>query len=92
MFSGYENTIRLADENLKIREFSFIYRNCKLIYMIEKSRFLKVYSNLPIDIRKEIIAIVDEKPITWDVAYLEIEKETPLGKKILSKLIKLEMI
>lgn len=60
--------------------------------MLEKSRFLKVYANLPIDIRKEIILVVDDKPITWDVAYLEIEKETAFGRKILEKLIKLELI
>ena len=57
-----------------------------------KERFLKVYSNLPIDIRKEIILLIDNKPITWDVAYQEIDKETILGKKILKKLIGLEFI
>lgn len=57
-----------------------------------KDRFLNVYSNLSIDIRKEIIVIVDDKPITWNVAYEEIEKETELGKKILNKIIELELI
>lgn len=57
-----------------------------------KDRFLNVYSNLPIDIRKEIILLIDEKPITWNVAYEEIQKETELGKRILEKLIKMEMV
>lgn len=57
-----------------------------------KDRFLKVYANLPIDVRKEIVAVIDEKPVSWDVAFFEIEKETELGKKILEKLRKLELI
>ncbi len=57
-----------------------------------KDRFLKVYSNLPIDVRNEIILVVSDHPITWNVAYGEIEKETPFGKKILEKLIELELI
>ncbi|MBS3155102.1 hypothetical protein J4404_01240 [Candidatus Woesearchaeota archaeon] len=57
-----------------------------------KDRFLKVYSNLPIDVRKEIIVLMDNKPISWDVADEEIEKETPIGKKILKKLVQLNFI
>lgn len=60
--------------------------------MEAKDRFLKVFSNLSMDLRKEIIAVVDEQPITWNVAYQEINKETDLGKKILQKLIELELI
>ena len=57
-----------------------------------KDKFIKVYSNLPIDIRKEIILLIEEKPISWDVAYIEIEKETALGKEILRKLLELGFI
>ncbi|MBI2107265.1 hypothetical protein HYT57_04750 [Candidatus Woesearchaeota archaeon] len=57
-----------------------------------KDRFLKVYSNLSMDIRREIIILVDNKPISWNVAFEEIEKETNLGKKILKNLIELEFI
>ena len=57
-----------------------------------KDRFLKVYSNLPMDIRKEVVVLMDNKPISWDIAYEEIEKETDLGKKILKKLIQLNFI
>ena len=60
--------------------------------MKEKHRFLKVFSNLPIDIRKEIILVIDDQPITWNVAYGEIEAETELGERILNKLIELELI
>ena len=60
--------------------------------MKEKDKFLKVFSNLSIDLRKEIILVIDDQPITWNVAYQEIMNETKLGEKILKKLIELELI
>jgi len=60
--------------------------------MKEKDKFLKVFSNLSIDLRKEIILVIDDQPITWNVAYQEIINETKLGEKILKKLIELELI
>ena len=59
---------------------------------MSKDRFFKVFSNLPEDIRKEIIVVIDDKPYSWNVAYMEIEKDTELGQKILKKLIELELI
>jgi len=55
-------------------------------------RFMKVYSNLPINLRKEVIIVIDKEPISWDVARNEIEHNTKLGKKILKKLIELKII
>jgi len=60
--------------------------------MKEKDRFLRVFSNLPIDMRKEIILVIDEQPITWNVAFQEIGNETALGKRIIEKLLELELI
>jgi len=58
-----------------------------------RDRFLKVYSNLPLSVREEIIYVVEEKgPINWNVAYLEIQSNTPLAKKILNRLAELEVI
>lgn len=57
-----------------------------------KDRFLKVFSNLSIDMRKEIIIVLDDQPISWNVAYEEIMKETKLGEKILKKLLEGEFI
>lgn len=54
-------------------------------------RSMKVYSNLPINLRKDIILVIDEQPITWNVAYTEIKNNTPLGKRILEKLAELDM-
>jgi len=56
------------------------------------SRFLKVYANIPINLRKEIILVIDDEPITWNAAYVEIKNKTELGKKILLKLIELNFI
>ena len=59
-------------------------------------RFVQVYSNLPINVRKEIVVVVDvdgkPKPISWDVAYIEIKNKTALGDVILKKLIELQII
>jgi len=60
--------------------------------MENKDRFLKVFSNLQIDVRKEIVVVIDNQPISWDVAFAEINKETNLGKNILEKLVKMEVV
>lgn len=61
--------------------------------MSYKERFLKIYANLPVNLRSEIIAVVpDVGPLTWNVAYLEIESGTGLGKTILEKLSILKII
>lgn len=59
---------------------------------ITKEKFLQVYSNLPLGVRKEIILVIDNQPITWNVANLEISENTKLGKEILKKLEKLGII
>jgi hypothetical protein len=56
------------------------------------SRFMRVYSNLPLKLRGEIIAVIDDEPITWNVAHQEIAHDTEKGKKILDILIKLKII
>ena len=55
-------------------------------------RFMVVYSNLPLKVRDEIIAVIDDKPISWNVAYNEIKHNTEKGKKILNKLVKMGVI
>jgi hypothetical protein len=57
-----------------------------------KDKFIKVFSNLPIDVRKEIILVIDDQPITWNVAYNEIINETSLGERIIQKLEEMELI
>lgn len=57
-----------------------------------KESFLKIYANLPLGVRKEIILTLDDKPITWDVAFIEVNGNTEISKIILEKLGKLGII
>ena len=55
-------------------------------------RFMKVYSNLPLNLRRDILLVIDKEPITWNVAYLEIKGKTKKGNEILKKLMELKII
>ena len=58
-----------------------------------RENFFKVYANLPINLREEIVLVLPERgPITWNVAYLEINSDTKLGEEILKKLSELKII
>jgi len=59
---------------------------------MDKARFLKVYSNLPMNLRNDIVLVFEEQPITWNVAYIEIDNETKLGEQIFDKLVNLKII
>jgi len=54
--------------------------------------FLKIYADIPLNLRKEIILIIDKEPITWNVAYIEISSKTEKSKKILKMLEELKII
>ncbi len=59
----------------------------------QKQRFYKVFANLPINLREEVILVIPDKgPITWQVAYLEVDNDTTLGTIILEKLSDLKII
>lgn len=58
-----------------------------------RENFYKVYANLPLGLRKEIILVLEDRgPISWEVAYIEIENKTRLGKVILKKLEELNIL
>lgn len=58
-----------------------------------KERFFKIYSNLPINLRNEIIYVIEGKgPITWNVVYLEVQGDTDLAKTLLYNLEELGVI
>lgn len=57
-----------------------------------REQFLRIYANLPLNVREEIVCVIEDKPITWNVAYLEVRADTKLGKDILRKLSDLEII
>ena len=59
---------------------------------MSKEKFLKVFANLPEPEREQVIAIIDTKTYSWNIAYNEISNDTELGKKILKKLEALELL
>ncbi len=64
--------------------------------LMSKDRFMKVYANLPENVRTEVVVVVKvgtiEKPYTWDSAYVEINNDTPLSKELIKKLETMEII
>ena len=58
-----------------------------------KEKFLKIYANLPLGVRQEIIVVLDDgRPLSWNAAFIEVGADTPLSHTILEKLEKLEII
>jgi len=60
--------------------------------MEPRERFLKIYSDLPLGLRKEIILVLDKEPITWNAAYVEISHNTSKATIMLKKLEELKII
>lgn len=62
----------------------------------KREEFLRIYANLPLAVRKDVIVILDngemKQPVTWAVAYLEIKNKTPKGDEILHKLKSMQLI
>ena len=59
---------------------------------MSKEKFLKVFANLPEPEREQVIAIIDNKTYSWNIAFNEISNDTELGKKILKKLENLKLL
>lgn len=57
-----------------------------------RENFLKVYANIPLSLRDEIILVFEDKPITWNVAYLEVKVSSEISLKILQELKSLNFI
>jgi len=58
----------------------------------KKAKFLRIYANIPEELREDIIVVVEDKTYTWNTAYLEIRDNTILGEKILKALEDLKII
>ena len=54
----------------------------------DREKFIKVFSDLPEHLRKEIVAVIDDKPYSWNAAYVEVYNKTELGLKILRQMQK----
>lgn len=58
-----------------------------------KIDFLRIYSNLPLGLRDQIIYVVKGKgPVTWVVVYLEVDNDSPYSAEILQGLADLKII
>lgn len=58
-----------------------------------KEDFFKTYSNIPINLRDNIILVLDDSgPISWEVAYFAIKNNTKSSKIILANLKELNLI
>ncbi len=66
--------------------------NLKIMNEELRGKFLKVYYNLPLGIREEVIYVFDEKPMTWNAVFIEVNAKTEIGEKILEKLEELKII
>ena len=57
-----------------------------------KQRFYQVYNNLPLGVRDEVVLVINDESVTWKVARLEIDNNTPLSREILERLEELKFI
>ncbi|MBI4453453.1 hypothetical protein HY636_02310 [Candidatus Woesearchaeota archaeon] len=57
-----------------------------------KERFIKIYANLPLSLRKEIIIVIDKEPLTWNAVYVEVFNNAVKSDRILKKLEELKII
>lgn len=60
--------------------------------MDSRTKFLKIYADLPLSLRKEVIVVVGGEPMTWNAAMLEVDNNTPKGKQILEKLAEMKIL
>lgn len=58
-----------------------------------RTKFMKIFANLPEKIRMEdIIVVIEEKPYTWNSAFFEIKNNSKIGQEILKRLESLGII
>ena len=60
--------------------------------MTLKNKFLNIYANLPLSLRKETIIVFNKEPLTWNAVYVEVFNNTKKSEKILKKLEELKII
>lgn len=61
-------------------------------YGVLKAKFLKLRASVPLPLRDEIIAVVDDQTVSWNAAYGEIDQDTENAKLILEQLKKIGLI
>lgn len=61
-------------------------------YEVLKAKFLKIIASVPIPLRDEIIAVVDNNTVSWNAASGEIKQNTKNAETILKQLKKIGLI
>jgi hypothetical protein len=60
---------------------------------LPKEKFFRVYANLPVGVRDQVVIVIPEVgPMSWNAAYVEVSNSTKLGDSIVEKLIDLKII
>ena len=54
--------------------------------------FLRIYADLPLKLRKEIILVYEKEPLTWNAIFIEVFNETKNSPIFLKKLKELKLI
>ena len=60
--------------------------------MNARERFLKIYADLPLAFRNEIIVVADKEPFTWNAVYVEVYNSTDKSIVLLKKLEEMKII
>lgn len=58
----------------------------------EEWKFRRAYANVPLPLRDEICCVIDDEPLTFRTARLEIDNKTEAGYKAIQQLLKMEII
>ena len=61
-------------------------------YDVLKARFLKLIASVPLPLRGEIIAVVDNHTISWNAAYGEIKQDTGKAKAVVKHLKQIKLL
>ncbi len=61
-------------------------------YNILKAKFLKLIASVPLPLREEIIAVIDDKTISWNAAYGELKKDAKNAEAIIYHLKKIGLV
>ena len=48
-----------------------------------RAKFLRTFAKVPISLRDEIVAVVDDEPVNWSTANVEVKGKTKKGDQIL---------
>lgn len=57
---------------------------------MDKEKFLRIYSRLPVAEKRMPAVIIDGEPCSWNVILMEVKRNTKIGKRMLRQLSRFE--